>query len=94
MPSLASFMIHAEIWLTDSPVFLHTDESQAASTTISEEQEDALRGVQPFLIPREFFVVVGAGERRPGSHDWKAGRGNERVRGCRARVLWESFSAF
>lgn len=86
-------MVHAELWLTDSPVFLYQEETESTNAT-SEEQDNELAGVHPFLMPREFFVVVGAGERRPGRADWKAGRGNERVRGCRARVLWESFSAF
>lgn len=85
-------MIHAELWMTDSPVFLYTGESAEENRTDGEE--NALEGVQPFLMPREFYAVVGAGERRPGHSGWQAGRGIEKVRGCRARVLWEAFAAY
>lgn len=97
LSGLASFMIHAELWLTDSPVFLYTGEEQEEGPNEEETEnatDNALKGVQPFLMPREFYAVVGAGERRPGNAGWQAGRGIEKVRGCRARVLWESFAAY
>ena len=84
------------MWQTKQPLSLWTQgEATAASGNEHEEgeQESEPKKVRLY-IPGKLHAITGAGERRPGSSGWARGGGNERLRGCRARILFKSLATF
>ena len=101
-------LIHAEMWQEREPLrlwasdevdFAHDEiegaseqEQQPTSSGIS--SESAIRTEVVVYVPGVLEATVGAGERRPGASDWKRGGGNERLRGCRARIMFTSLATY